>query len=93
MNVPFVMGRGFSDPIFQSQAIFRLILQALSTPGVLLRVDTSSFEAPQGLSSAAAATLLAAIRPQLPVRKSARARVRSAESEVPAHWTRQDFYI
>ena len=67
MNVPFVMGRGFSDPIFQSQAIFRLILQALSTPGVLLRVDTSSFEGPQGLSSAAAATLLALADYETPV--------------------------
>lgn len=67
MNVPFVMGRGFSDPIFQSQAIFRLILQALSTPGALLKLETTSFEAPQDLPPAAAAILLALADYETPV--------------------------
>lgn len=67
MNVPFVLGRGFSDPIFQSQAIFRVILQALSNPGALLRIGTPSFEAPHDLPPAAAAILLALADYETPV--------------------------
>lgn len=67
MNIPFVMGRGFSDPIFQSQAAFRQILQALSNPGVLLRIEATSFEAPQDLPPAAAAILLALADYETPV--------------------------
>ena len=61
--------------------------------GAIAFSESPIVDAPSPLVPAAAATLLAAIRPQLPVRKSARARVRSADSEVPAHWTRQDFNI
>ena len=67
MNVPVVIGRGFSDPVFQSQAIFRRILQAFSNPGVVLTIEPSSFEAPQGLPSAAAAALLALADYETPV--------------------------
>lgn len=51
-------GRGFADPIFDSQAIYRKLQDALARPGLIQSVDRDVFSAVEGLPLAAAATLL-----------------------------------
>lgn len=52
-----LIGAGFSDPVFQSQAAFRALLAALSEPGLVQDVETG-FAAPAGLEPATAIALL-----------------------------------
>ena len=52
-----LIGAGFSDPVFQSQAAFRALLAALSEPGLVQDVATG-FAAPAGLEPATAIALL-----------------------------------
>ncbi|MGG5889562.1 phosphonate C-P lyase system protein PhnH [Falsiroseomonas sp. HC035] len=51
---------GFADPVLDSQAAFRAVLQAMSRPGQVQRVPVLP-EVPPGLSPAAAAVLLALV--------------------------------
>lgn len=48
---------GFSDPVFQSQAAFRALLNALAEPGLVQQV-ARGFSAPEGLEPATAIALL-----------------------------------
>ncbi|WP_439499454.1 phosphonate C-P lyase system protein PhnH [Bosea sp. (in: a-proteobacteria)] len=52
-----LIGAGFADPVFQSQAAFRGLLAALSEPG-LVREVAAGFVAPAGLEPATAIALL-----------------------------------
>ncbi|GAU83042.1 phosphonate C-P lyase system protein PhnH [Bosea sp. BIWAKO-01] len=52
-----LIGAGFSEPVFQSQAAFRALLAALSEPGLVQDVETG-FAAPAGLEPAIATALL-----------------------------------
>lgn len=51
-------GRGFADPIFDSQATYRKLQEALARPGFIQSLDRDGFGAVEGLPMAAAATLL-----------------------------------
>lgn len=53
-----VLETGFADPVLDSQAIFRLILDALAKPGTIHSVCDFVTEAPLGLQPATAACLL-----------------------------------
>lgn len=63
MNAPQLIdlstiGRGFEDIALDSQAVFRLVLTAMSRPGTIMPL-TTGIESPAGLHPAAAAVLLA----------------------------------
>lgn len=63
MNAPQLIdlstiGRGFEDVALDSQAVFRLVLTAMSRPGTIMPL-TTGIESPAGLHPAAAAVLLA----------------------------------
>ena len=49
---------GFSNPVLSSQIVFRLVLEAMSRPGVISRLPDLGLEVPDGMSPAAAAILL-----------------------------------
>jgi alpha-D-ribose 1-methylphosphonate 5-triphosphate synthase subunit PhnH len=51
-------GRGFADPIFDSQATYRKLQDTLARPGLIQSLDRDGFAAVEGLPLAAAATLL-----------------------------------
>jgi len=51
-------GRGFADPIFDTQATYRKLQDALARPGLIQNLDRDGFSAVEGLPMAAAATLL-----------------------------------
>lgn len=51
------IGRGFADPVFESQAVFRRALHALSRPGEIVEIDCRA-ELPECLPRAAGALLL-----------------------------------
>lgn len=51
------ISRGFTDPVFQSQAAFRALLAALSEPGTVQTMP-ASVTPPEGLELAAATALL-----------------------------------
>jgi alpha-D-ribose 1-methylphosphonate 5-triphosphate synthase subunit PhnH len=51
-------GRGFADPVFDSQAAFRALLGAMSRPGEVHSLARPGFTPPDGLPLAAAACLL-----------------------------------
>ena len=51
------LGRGFPEPVFDSQQSFRALLAAMSEPGTLQRL-TAAIEPPAGLSQAATNVLL-----------------------------------
>lgn len=51
------ISRGFTDPVFQSQAAFRALLQALSEPGTVQTMP-GAIEPPDGLDLAAATSFL-----------------------------------
>jgi alpha-D-ribose 1-methylphosphonate 5-triphosphate synthase subunit PhnH len=57
---------GFADPVFDSQAVFRSVLDALSRPGRIVTVD-SSVEAPLPHFEAAAAVALTMLDFETPV--------------------------
>lgn len=52
-----LIGAGFSDPVFQSQAAFRALLAALSEPGLPQSVG-AGIAPPEGLQAATATALL-----------------------------------
>jgi len=49
MNAPFLPGRGLKDPVLGSQAIFRVMLEALSRPGVPAVIPRLGVEGPDAL--------------------------------------------
>jgi alpha-D-ribose 1-methylphosphonate 5-triphosphate synthase subunit PhnH len=51
-------GRGFADPIFDSQATYRKLQDALARPGLIQSLDRDGFGTVEVLPMAAAATLL-----------------------------------
>jgi alpha-D-ribose 1-methylphosphonate 5-triphosphate synthase subunit PhnH len=51
-------GHGFAAPVFDAQAVFRHLLDALARPGTVATVDRAGLIAPAGLPKAAAALLL-----------------------------------
>jgi alpha-D-ribose 1-methylphosphonate 5-triphosphate synthase subunit PhnH len=56
-QTPSLIGPGFADPIFQSQAAFRALLAALSEPGTVQAIGSGSAP-PEGLEPASATALL-----------------------------------
>jgi alpha-D-ribose 1-methylphosphonate 5-triphosphate synthase subunit PhnH len=72
---------GFADPVLESQACFRAVLEAMSRPGRILPVVPPP-ELPPGLSPAAAAVLLTLVDAATPLRLAAGA---EAESWVRFH--------
>lgn len=58
---------GFSDPVLDSQAVFRLILEAMSRPGSAHSVSDYVVEVPLGLQPATAACLLSLVDYETPV--------------------------
>lgn len=66
MNPNAELTRGFADPTFESQYVFRTVLQAMAEPG---RVETlrSSAEPPKGLDSSAAAVILTLVDFETPI--------------------------
>ncbi len=59
-------GAGFEDPVFQSQAAFRSILNALSEPGTVHVLD-GGVAAPQGFHPASATILLTLVDYETPL--------------------------
>lgn len=57
MQEATLIGAGFADPVFQSQAAFRALLAALSEPGLVQEIPVG-FAAPAGLEPATAIALL-----------------------------------
>ncbi len=51
-------GLGFADPVFDSQAAFRALLDAMSRPGEIRSLARPGFTAPDGLPLAAAVCLM-----------------------------------
>ncbi len=66
MSAQNMIAPGFSDPVFQSQAAFRALLDALSEPGTLRRVD-GDITPPEGMEAATAIALLALADYETPV--------------------------
>ncbi|WP_203074235.1 phosphonate C-P lyase system protein PhnH [Falsiroseomonas ponticola] len=61
---------GFADPVLDSQAAFRAVLEAMSRPGRVQRMPVPP-EVPEGIGPAAAAVLLALADADTPVRLAA----------------------
>lgn len=59
MNAPMSLGRGFADPVFGPQAVFRCVLDAMSRPGRIVQIPSVGIEGPQPWPPAAFAILLA----------------------------------
>jgi len=57
---------GFADPVHQSQAVFRQVMQAMSRPGTRARLDLD-VKPPEGLDAAAAAFALTFLDIDTPV--------------------------
>jgi alpha-D-ribose 1-methylphosphonate 5-triphosphate synthase subunit PhnH len=70
---------GFADPVLDSQASFRAVLEAMSRPGRIQRIVPPA-ECPPGLSPAAAAVLLTLVDADTTLRISA--------GEAAAAWLR-----
>jgi len=51
-------GRGFASPVFDSQVVFRCLQDALARPGTIGTINPDAQAAAEGLSTAAASTLL-----------------------------------
>jgi alpha-D-ribose 1-methylphosphonate 5-triphosphate synthase subunit PhnH len=66
MSAQDMIAPGFSDPVFQSQAAFRALLDALAEPGTLRRVD-GGITPPEGLEPATATALLTLADYETPV--------------------------
>lgn len=66
MSTQDMISPGFSDPVFQSQAAFRALLDALAEPGTLRRVD-GGITPPEGLEPATATALLTLADYETPV--------------------------
>lgn len=60
-------GLGFADPVFDAQAVFRRLLDALARPGTIADLDRPGLVAPPGLPKAAAAVILALADRDTPV--------------------------
>ena len=67
MNAPFLPGRGFRDPVQGSQVMFRVILNALSRPGVIQALPEVGLEGPSVISSDVLAILLTLCDQDTPV--------------------------
>jgi len=67
MNAPFLPGRGFRDPVLGSQAMYRVILNALSRPGVIQAVPEVGVEGPGVVSADVLAILLTLCDQDTPV--------------------------
>jgi alpha-D-ribose 1-methylphosphonate 5-triphosphate synthase subunit PhnH len=65
MNAQALTG-GFSDPVFDSQAVFRLLMNGMSRPGTIQTVDID-VEQPQPVGRAAGAIALALCDADTPV--------------------------
>jgi alpha-D-ribose 1-methylphosphonate 5-triphosphate synthase subunit PhnH len=73
-------GNGFADPVFDAQAAFRELLDAMSRPGEIRNLARPGFVAPAGLPLAAAACLLTLTDHETPVWMEGGAR------HPAAHW-------
>ncbi len=67
MNAPFLPGRGFRDPVLGSQAMFRVVLNALSRPGVIQAIPEVGVEGPSIVSPEVLAILLTLCDQDTPV--------------------------
>ena len=67
MNAPFLPGRGFCEPVLGSQVMFRVILNALSRPGIIQAVPEIGVEGPAAISSDVLAILLTLCDQDTPV--------------------------
>lgn len=67
MNAHFDIGRGFTDPVMQAQAVFRGLMRALGRPGLPVDLSLGDFTAPAGLQPASAAALLTLADQETPV--------------------------
>jgi alpha-D-ribose 1-methylphosphonate 5-triphosphate synthase subunit PhnH len=63
----FDPGHGLANPVFDTQAIFRGLMDALSRPGTPVDLARSGLQPPEGLSAAAAATVLSLADHDTPV--------------------------
>ena len=66
MSAETMIAPGFSDPVFESQAAFRVLLAALSEPGTLQQV-AGEIAPPEGLATATATALLTLADYETPV--------------------------
>jgi alpha-D-ribose 1-methylphosphonate 5-triphosphate synthase subunit PhnH len=73
-------GHGFAAPVFDAQAVFRRLLEALSRPGTVGTVDRPGLIAPAGLPKAAAALLLTLADRDTPVYLA------GGKAHPAAHW-------
>ncbi len=89
MNAPFLPGSGFSDPVLGPQKIFRVMLDAMSRPGLVQTVPDVGVRGPDGAPREAFALLLALCDHDTPVwldaslRQSAIARWLAFHSSAP----------
>ena len=67
MNAPFLLGRGFRDPVFGSQSMFRAILNTLSRPGTVVAIPEVGVEGSGQVSHDVLAILLALCDQDTPV--------------------------
>lgn len=73
-------GHGFAAPVFDAQAVFRHLLEALSRPGTVTSVDRPGLVAPAGMPDAAAALLLTLADRDTPVYLA------GGKAHPAAHW-------
>ena len=67
MNAPFSPGSGFTDPVLGPQALFRVLLDAMSRPGLVYPVPETGVHGPDVVPREALALLLALCDHDTPV--------------------------
>ena len=76
---------GFDDPVQRSQNVFRLLLNAMASPGTIVDVEESLQVAPPSLGYAASSILLAMADLETPIWISGQLRTDTAERWVRFH--------
>ena len=59
MSTHALLKNGFADPVFDSQSVFRALLDALARPGTVVTIALPAFVPPDGAPLAATASLIA----------------------------------